>query len=121
MAAYKVTPKVTLQFNIYNLTDNYYYESAYTNWAVPAPSRTFAMTLRGTLAPGYMLTQALRCGLDAAQRSRGSLSHVGRGWVRGPSLSRPTAHPSPRRGAHRARRQIMANGECAHATEDWRP
>ena len=47
MAAYKLTPKVTLQFNIYNLTDNYYYESAYTNWAVPAASRTFAITLRG--------------------------------------------------------------------------
>ena len=47
MAAYKLTPKVTLQFNIYNLTDNYYYKSAYTNWAVPAASRTFAITLRG--------------------------------------------------------------------------
>ena len=42
MAAYKMTPKVTLQFNVYNLTDKYYYESAYTNWAVPAASRTAA-------------------------------------------------------------------------------
>ena len=47
MAAYKITPKVTLQFNIYNLMDKLYYDSAYTNWAVPAPSRTFALTLRG--------------------------------------------------------------------------
>ena len=47
MAAYKITPKVTLQFNIYNLMDKLYYESAYTNWAVPAASRTFALTLRG--------------------------------------------------------------------------
>ena len=30
-----------------HLMDNYYYESAYTNWAVPAASRTFAITLRG--------------------------------------------------------------------------
>jgi catecholate siderophore receptor len=47
MAAYKINPKVTLQFNIYNLMDKLYYESAYTNWAVPAPSRMFALTLRG--------------------------------------------------------------------------
>ena len=47
MAAYKITPKVTLQFNIYNLMDKLYYDSAYTNWAVPAQSRTFALTLRG--------------------------------------------------------------------------
>ncbi len=47
MAAYKVTPNITMQFNIYNLMDNVYYESAYSNWAVPAQSRTFALTLRG--------------------------------------------------------------------------
>jgi catecholate siderophore receptor len=47
MAAYKLSPKVTLQFNVYNLTDKLYYESAYTNWAVPAARRTFAITLRG--------------------------------------------------------------------------
>ena len=29
----------TLQFNVYNLTDKYYYASAYTNWVVPGPSR----------------------------------------------------------------------------------
>jgi catecholate siderophore receptor len=49
MAAYKLSPKVTLQFNIYNLTDKLYYESAYTNWAVPAQRRTFAVTMRGTM------------------------------------------------------------------------
>ena len=47
MAAYKINPKVTLQFNIYNLMDKLYYESAYTNWAVPGASRTFSLTLRG--------------------------------------------------------------------------
>jgi catecholate siderophore receptor len=47
MAAYKLSPKVTLQFNVYNLTDKYYFESAYTNWAVPGQRRTFALTLRG--------------------------------------------------------------------------
>ena len=47
MAAYKLSPKVTLLFNVYNLTDKLYYESAYTNWAVPAARRTFAITLRG--------------------------------------------------------------------------
>ena len=44
MAAYKFTTKVTLQFNIYNLTDKYYFASAYTNWAVPGASRTAALT-----------------------------------------------------------------------------
>jgi outer membrane receptor protein involved in Fe transport len=47
MAAYKLSPKVTLQFNLYNIFDKYYFESAYTNWAVPAAGRTFAITLRG--------------------------------------------------------------------------
>jgi len=47
MAAYKISPKVTLQFNIYNLFDRYYFDSAYSNWAVPAAGRTFALTLRG--------------------------------------------------------------------------
>jgi catecholate siderophore receptor len=44
MLAYKIDAKSTLQFNIYNLTDKYYYESAYTNWAVPGAGRTFALT-----------------------------------------------------------------------------
>lgn len=46
MAAYKVTPNATLQLNVYNLTDKYYYTSAYSNWAVPGPSRSAALTLR---------------------------------------------------------------------------
>ena len=49
MAAYKINPKVTLQFNIYNLTNAYYAASAYTNWFVPGPSRTFAMTVRAAM------------------------------------------------------------------------
>jgi catecholate siderophore receptor len=47
MAAYKLSPKVTLQFNVYNVFDRYYFDSAYSNWAVPAAGRTFALTLRG--------------------------------------------------------------------------
>ena len=46
MMAYKVTPKSTLQLNIYNLTDKLYYATAYSNWAVPAPGRTVALTYR---------------------------------------------------------------------------
>ncbi len=46
MAAYKINDQATLQLNIYNLTDKFYYTSAYTNWAVPASGRTAALTLR---------------------------------------------------------------------------
>jgi catecholate siderophore receptor len=46
MAAYKISPKATLQFNLYNVTDKLYYTSAYSNWAVPAAGRLAAMTLR---------------------------------------------------------------------------
>ena len=47
MAAYKFPDnKTTLQFNVYNITDEYYFASAYSNWAVPGASRTFALTLR---------------------------------------------------------------------------
>lgn len=48
MAAYKVTKNITAQFNIYNLTNQYYFNSAYSNWGVPGASRTFAVTMRGT-------------------------------------------------------------------------
>jgi catecholate siderophore receptor len=44
MMAYKIDAKSTLQFNVYNLTNKYYFESAYTNWAIPGPGRTFALT-----------------------------------------------------------------------------
>ena len=50
MAAYKLTPKVTLQFNVYNLTDKYYYRVGLLRTGrVPGPSRTFALTMRGTM------------------------------------------------------------------------
>ena len=46
MVAYKVTPKSTLQFNIYNLTNEFYAAAAYSNWFVPGPSRYAALTYR---------------------------------------------------------------------------
>jgi catecholate siderophore receptor len=46
MAAYKISDKATLQLNVYNLTDEFYYQSAYSNWAVPGPGRSAALTLR---------------------------------------------------------------------------
>jgi catecholate siderophore receptor len=46
MAAYKISPKATLQLNIYNVTDTLYYQSAYSNWVVPASGRMASMALR---------------------------------------------------------------------------
>jgi len=46
MASYKIAPNVTLQLNVYNITDKYYYESAYSNWAVPAAGRSATLALR---------------------------------------------------------------------------
>jgi catecholate siderophore receptor len=46
MAAYKIDPKTTLQFNIYNIFDKYYISSVYSNWAVPGPSRYASLTLK---------------------------------------------------------------------------
>jgi catecholate siderophore receptor len=46
MASYKLTANATLQLNVYNLLDKYYYDSAYTNWATPAPGRTAMLSLR---------------------------------------------------------------------------
>lgn len=46
MASYRLTPNATLQFNIYNIADRYYYDSAYTNWATPAAGRTMTLALR---------------------------------------------------------------------------
>lgn len=46
MASYKLAPDVTLQLNVYNITDKYYYESAYSNWAVPGPGRSATLSLR---------------------------------------------------------------------------
>lgn len=46
MAAYKVTPNATLQVNIYNLTDEYYFASAYSGFVVPAPGRSASLSLK---------------------------------------------------------------------------
>jgi catecholate siderophore receptor len=46
MMAYKLDSKTTLQLNVYNLTNAYYYESAYTNWAVPGAGRSVALTMK---------------------------------------------------------------------------
>lgn len=46
MASYKVNRNTTLQLNVYNLTDKYYYSSAYSNWAIPGPSRYATLALR---------------------------------------------------------------------------
>ncbi|HVG51099.1 MAG TPA: TonB-dependent siderophore receptor [Xanthobacteraceae bacterium] len=46
MAAYKITPKSTIQFNIYNITNEFYAATAYSNWFVPGPSRYAAVTYR---------------------------------------------------------------------------
>ena len=46
MAAYKITQNITLQLNIYNLTDKFYAATGYSNWMVPGPSRSAALTLR---------------------------------------------------------------------------
>lgn len=51
MAAYKVSKQATLQLNVYNLADKTYYQSAYSNWAVPASGRTVALTYRVRFEP----------------------------------------------------------------------
>lgn len=47
MTSYKLTNNIIAQLNIYNLTNEYYFAQVYNNWAVPAPSRSAALTLRG--------------------------------------------------------------------------
>lgn len=47
MTSYKITNNITAQLNIYNLTNEYYYASAYSGWAVPGPGRSAALTVRG--------------------------------------------------------------------------
>jgi catecholate siderophore receptor len=49
MASYRLTPNALLQLNIYNIADTYYYDSAYSNWATPAPGRTFMLSLKTKL------------------------------------------------------------------------
>lgn len=46
MTSYKITPKMTLQLNIYNLTDEYYYAQYYSGHAVPAAGRYASLSLR---------------------------------------------------------------------------
>lgn len=46
MASYRLTQNATLQFNIYNIADKYYYDAAYNNWAVPAAGRTAMLSLK---------------------------------------------------------------------------
>lgn len=46
MASYKLTPSATLQLNVYNIADTYYYKSAYSNWAVPAAGRSAMVSLK---------------------------------------------------------------------------
>ena len=46
MASYKLTPKATLQLNIYNLTDEFYYAQYYGGHAVPAAGRYATLSLK---------------------------------------------------------------------------
>jgi catecholate siderophore receptor len=46
MASYKVHPKMTLQFNVYNLTDEFYYAQYYGGHAVPAAGRYATLSLK---------------------------------------------------------------------------
>lgn len=46
MASYKLTPKATLQLNVYNLTDELYYAQYYGGHAVPAAGRYATLSLK---------------------------------------------------------------------------
>lgn len=47
MAAYKVTKNLTVQFNVYNLTDEYYYDTiAGAGYAVPGAGRYYSLSAR---------------------------------------------------------------------------
>jgi catecholate siderophore receptor len=46
MTSYKLTEKVTLQLNIYNLTDEFYYAQYYGGHAVPAAGRYATLSLK---------------------------------------------------------------------------
>jgi catecholate siderophore receptor len=46
MLSYKVDPKSTIQLNIYNLTDTYYYAQYYGGHAVPASGRYASLSYR---------------------------------------------------------------------------
>lgn len=46
MSSYKINPKMTLQLNVYNLTDEYYYAQYYGGHAVPAAGRYATLSLK---------------------------------------------------------------------------
>ena len=46
MTSYKITPKMVLQLNVYNLTDELYYAQYYGGHAVPAAGRYATLSLR---------------------------------------------------------------------------
>jgi catecholate siderophore receptor len=46
MAAYKLSQQATLQLNVYNITDEYYFAQTYNNWVVPGPGRYASLSLR---------------------------------------------------------------------------
>lgn len=46
MASYKIDKKTTIQLNVYNLTDEFYYAQYYGGHAVPASGRYAALTMR---------------------------------------------------------------------------
>ena len=46
MTSYKITPKMLVQLNIYNLTDELYYAQYYSGHAVPAAGRYASLSLR---------------------------------------------------------------------------
>ncbi|MGH7025182.1 MAG: TonB-dependent receptor [Caulobacteraceae bacterium] len=54
MASYRVSPRVTLQLNVFNLTDKLYYDGVYwtsaaENHVIPGPGRTVKLTARVAL------------------------------------------------------------------------
>jgi catecholate siderophore receptor len=51
MASYKVTPNSTLQLNIYNLTDEFYFAQYYQGHAVPASGRYASLSYRIRFQP----------------------------------------------------------------------
>jgi catecholate siderophore receptor len=46
MASYKINPKMTLQLNVYNITDEFYYAQYYGGHAVPAAGRYATLSLK---------------------------------------------------------------------------
>jgi catecholate siderophore receptor len=51
MASYKVTRNSTLQLNLYNLTDAFYFAQYYQGHAVPASGRSAILSYRVRVTP----------------------------------------------------------------------